>query len=148
MFEFNQQQIINAPIEKVFSFFQQPENLSKTTPAWLNFKILTPLPLTMKEGAIFEYEIKLFGFRFLWKTLISKYKPLELFVDEQNKGPYKKWVHTHSFVEINGKVIMHDHISYDLFGGPLKYLLNKIFIKRSIKNIFKFRKSIFEKEFL
>ena len=106
MFEFNQQQIINAPLEKVFSFFQQPENLSKTTPEWLNFDIITKPPLIMKEGAVFKYKIKLFGIPFYWETNIVKYQPKKMFVDEQTKGPYKKWVHTHSFIESDGKVIM------------------------------------------
>lgn len=148
MFEFNQQQIINAPLEKVFSFFQQPENLSKTTPEWLNFEILTKPPLIMKEGAVFKYKIKLFGIPFYWETYISKYQHRKLFVDEQTKGPYKKWVHTHSFVESDGKVIMQDNVKYDLYGGPFKFLLNRIFIKKSIESIFNFRKETFEKEFL
>lgn len=148
MFEFNHQQIINAPLEKVFSFFEQPENLSKTTPEWLNFEIITQQPLIMKEGAVFNYKIKLFGIPFYWETYILKYQPRKLFVDEQTKGPYKKWVHTHSFIESDGKVIMQDNVKYDLYGGPFKSLLNRIFIQKSIKDIFNFRKETFEKEFL
>lgn len=148
MFEFNQQQIINAPLEKVFSFFQQPANLSKTTPEWLNFEIITKPPLIMQEGALFKYKIKLFGIPFYWETYISKYLPNKLFVDEQTKGPYKKWLHTHTFTESNGKVIMNDNVKYDLYGGVFKILLNKLFIQKSIKNIFKFRQEIFEREFL
>jgi len=148
MFSFIQQQIINSDIESVFSFFKQPENLSKTTPRWLNFEIITPLPLIMKEGAEFEYTIRLYKIKMHWKTLISEYRPLEYFIDEKVNGPYKKWIHKHSFEIIDDGVLMLDYVQYDLYGGPLKYLINKLFVQRSIKQIFRYRKEIFEKEFL
>ena len=147
MFIFEQEQIINQPLSKLFPFFERPENLSKLTPKWLSFEIRTKLPLEMKQGATFEYTISLFGIPMKWKTLIVKYSPPNIFIDEQVKGPYKKWVHTHSFKEINGKVTMADRVEYDLYGGFLKYIIN-IFVAISVKKIFNYRKISIEKEFL
>ena len=62
MFNIKSEQKINLPIEKVFSFFERPENLSLITPSWLKFNIITPEPLTMKSGAIFDYKVVLFSF--------------------------------------------------------------------------------------
>ena len=59
MFTLKKTQIINAPIKEVFPFFENPENLEKITPTDLGFMIKTPKPLEMKEGAIFDYTIKL-----------------------------------------------------------------------------------------
>jgi|YelNatPaOPRAMG01_1025707.scaffolds.fasta_scaffold00094_58 ligand-binding SRPBCC domain-containing protein len=147
MYNFKQEQYINKSLSKLFPFFERPENLSKLTPSWLSFKIKTPLPIQMKEGATIEYSIKLFGIPMNWKTEIIKYSPPFLFIDEQKKGPYKKWVHTHSFEEINGKVLMKDKIDYDLYGGILKHLIHKFFVKPLINKIFEFRKITIEKEF-
>lgn len=146
MFIFEQEQIINQPLSRLFRFFERPENLSKLTPHWLSFKITTKLPLEMKQGAEFEYTISLFGIPMKWKTLIAKYSPPNIFIDEQVKGPYKKWVHTHSFVEIKGRVIMKDRVEYDLYGGFLKYIIN-IIVGLSIKKIFNYRKISIEEEF-
>ena len=54
-------QFIKAPLKNVFDFFSKPENLKEITPSKLNFKILTPTPISMKEGTLIDYTIKLFG---------------------------------------------------------------------------------------
>lgn len=147
MYIFKHEQIINQPLSKLFLFFEKPENLSKLTPSWLSFKIKTALPLEMKEGAEFEYTIRLLGIPINWKTLIIKYSPPFSFTDEQVNGPYKKWIHTHTFKEKEGKVLMKDEVKYDLYGGFLKYFIHNILVKHSIKKIFEFRKKAIEKEF-
>ena len=48
------------PIEEVFAFFSDPENLGLITPQNLDFKIITPLPIKMQEGQLIDYTIKLF----------------------------------------------------------------------------------------
>ena len=56
-------QIIKKDIDTVFSFFSNPENLERITPKKLDFKILTPIPIKMKEGQLIEYTIRIFGKR-------------------------------------------------------------------------------------
>jgi ligand-binding SRPBCC domain-containing protein len=148
LYIFKQEQIISHPLSKLLPFFERPENLSKLTPNWLSFKIKTAFPLEMKEGAEFEYTIKLLGIPMNWKTRIVKYSPPFFFTDEQIKGPYKKWIHTHTFAEQDGgKVLMKDEVEYDLYGGFLKYIIYKIFVKHSIKKIFEFRRLAIKREF-
>jgi len=141
LYVYKQQQKIGKPLADLFPFFEKPENLSLLTPKWLSFKIKSKEPLSMKEGARFEYTIKLFGIPMHWETLITKYEPPFQFVDEQLKGPYKVWIHTHSFIENNEQVLMTDEVKYDLYGGFLKGIINHFFIKHSIKQIFRFRKA-------
>ena len=47
-------QFIKAPLKNVFDFFSKPENLKEITPSKLNFKILTPTPISMKEGTLID----------------------------------------------------------------------------------------------
>ena len=53
--EFRRRQVFAAPVADVFSFFESPRNLAKITPPNLGFTILTPEPLVMKAGAVFDY---------------------------------------------------------------------------------------------
>lgn len=94
------QQLISKPREEVFEFFSNAENLEFLTPDFLNFNILTKLPIKMQEGTEIEYKLKLYGVPIKWKSLITSWNPFESFVDEQIKGPYAKWVHTHIFESI------------------------------------------------
>ena len=146
MYNFKQTQTIQADLKEVFDFFQKPENLAKVTPAWINFSIKSNPPLVMKEGAEFEYTIRLYGIPVNWKTRIAKYSPPNIFIDEQLKGPYKIWIHTHKFQQVDGHVIMEDSVDYDLYGGIFKNIAHILFVKNSVKKIFKYRKEVIEKE--
>lgn len=139
MFTYYKEQIVDKDLKTVFSFFEKPENLGDLTPDWLKFKILSPSPLTMEVGSRFAYKIKLGPIPMKWLTNISQYDPPNMFCDEQLKGPYKKWVHTHTFKEDGDKTLITDKIEYDLYGGPLKYIVNELFIKHSVRKIFDFR---------
>jgi len=147
MFEYKKIQIINSPIEKVFPFFATPENLEKITPDNLGFNIKTPRPLVMHKGATFEYSIKLGLIKFPWITLIKEYNPPVMFQDIQKFGPYKKWEHTHEFIEMGEKTKIIDKVEYDLYPNFLKKFINKAFIKYRIENIFNHRKITLDKIF-
>ena len=131
----------------VFDFFSNPENLSIITPKKLDFKILTPTPIIMKEGQLIDYTIKLLGFRVRWRTIITEYKHNDRFVDQQLKGPYSMWHHSHTFYNVDNGVKMIDEINYVMPFGFIGKIANKIWVKRDLDNIFKYRKEIIDEYF-
>ena len=139
--------MINSSLDDVFSFFSNPENLSKITPEKLGFNILTPTPIKMKEGQLIDYSIKLLGKKIRWRTMITEYIPKVKFVDQQLKGPYSMWHHTHEFKDVDGKVEMTDEIYYVMPFGLLGRLVNFLFVSRDLNNIFKHRVEIINKIF-
>jgi len=143
--KFNQK--INKPIDEVFSFFSKPDNLALITPAKLNFKILTPTPIRMKEGQLIDYTIEIFKKEIRWRTLITEYEKPKKFIDQQLKGPYSMWHHTHTFNSHNDYVEMVDEISYVVPFGILGQIVNFIFIKRDLISIFEYRKKVINKYF-
>jgi ligand-binding SRPBCC domain-containing protein len=133
--------IIKRPLEEVFLFFSKAENLNLLTPPELSFKILTPLPIKMQAGTLIDYRIKLNGIPFKWRTEISTWKVNECFVDQQLKGPYKIWHHTHSFTAVNEGTLMVDEVKYLSPGWILEPLIDKLFIKKKVEGIFDYRNS-------
>ncbi|MEO8071308.1 MAG: SRPBCC family protein, partial [Acidobacteriota bacterium] len=81
------------PIDEVFEFFGDARNLERLTPAFVNFKILTPQPIVMRPGTLIDYRISLRGLPVKWRSEITEWNPPYSFVDEQRRGPYKKWIH-------------------------------------------------------
>lgn len=130
---------LDHPIDTVFEFFSKAENLQRITPDRLGFSIQTPLPVVMKQDTVIDYRIKLHGIPMHWRTLIPVWQPPHEFVDEQIKGPYKTWIHRHSFEEIGDqRTRMTDYVRYELPLTPLGDLAYP-FIKREVDGIFRHR---------
>jgi len=129
---------------KIFPFFADAHNLEEITPPWLNFKILTPGEIPMRVGATIEYQIRIHGLPVLWRTEITGWNPPHSFVDEQRRGPYRLWRHTHTFEEKDGGTLCRDHVLYAVPGGAL---VNRLFVRRDVEKIFAYRTEILFKKF-
>ena len=139
MYELNFTQLIARPRPEVFAFFSDIQNLERITPPWLHFKILTPLPFEIEAGSIIDYRLKLSGVPFQWQTKIEEFQPNDFFTDTQAKGPYRYWHHLHRFTDVEGGTLIEDRIQYRLWGGPLSWPVNRLFVRRSLKKVFAFR---------
>ena len=140
LYTLKREQKISKNIDDVFGFFSKPENLSIITPSKMKFKILTPSPIEMKEGALIDYTVNIFGFPIRWRTLITDYKPTNMFVDQQLKGPYSMWHHTHLFERLNDEeTLIKDIVIYAVPFGIIGKLVHSLYIKSDLNAIFDFR---------
>ena len=136
---FYSETVVKRPIEEVFQFFSKAENLDLLTPPELQFKILTPMPIAMQQGTHIDYKLKLNGISFSWKTEISEWNPPYSFVDKQLKGPYRIWIHEHSFIQEGAVTRMIDRVEYLAPGWLLEPLINRWFVAERVNKIFAFR---------
>ncbi len=139
IYTLERQQYFRAPIDAVFPFFADARNLAAITPAWLGFRVLTPGPIAMAVGTRIDYRIRLAGLPVHWRTQITVWEPGRSFVDEQEKGPYALWRHTHRFEEIGPGVLMTDRVDYRLPLGPLGRLAHALAVGATLARIFDYR---------
>ena len=137
-FQVHQEQLLSYPIEQVFRFFASPENLNLLTPPWVNFSILSPQSIEMAVGTIIEYRIRLRGVPVNWRSEITEWQPPFAFCDVQLRGPYRFWVHRHTFEEKPGGTLVTDHVDYGVLGGAL---VNRLFVAGELKRVFGYRKT-------
>jgi ligand-binding SRPBCC domain-containing protein len=133
-----------VPREKVFPFFADARNLEVITPPWLNFNVLTPGEIEMRAGAFIDYRLKIHGLPVRWRTEITGWNPPASFCDEQRRGPYRRWSHTHTFAEKAGGTLCHDKVIYAVPGGAL---VNYLFVRRDVEKIFNYRAAALRKHF-
>jgi ligand-binding SRPBCC domain-containing protein len=144
LFNFKREIWLPKPVADLFPFFADAQNLETLTPPWVQFKILTPLPIRMHPGALIDYRLRIHGIPVRWQTEITAWEPPFRFVDEQKRGPYRVWIHEHRFVERDGGTLMTDQIRYAVYGGGL---IEKLFVRRDVEKIFDYRNQKMEELF-
>ena len=125
---------------EVFAFFSDASNLMRITPPSLGFKILTPMPIRMDEGTLIDYTILLHRLPLRWRTRICRWNPPVEFIDEQLRGPYRKWVHHHTFEETDSRnTLMRDRVDYALPFPPFGDIALPL-VRAQLRGIFEFRR--------
>jgi ligand-binding SRPBCC domain-containing protein len=130
--------------DEVFSFFADAFNLEAITPPWLKFSVLTPGPIAMRAGTLIDYRLRVHGLPLRWRSQITVWDPPFRFVDEQRRGPYRRWIHTHSFEEIDGGTLCRDEVHYAVPGGRF---IHWLLVRRDVERIFAYRQDVVRHRF-
>ena len=133
---------IDAPIEEVFAFFSDPANLARITPPSLGFAIVDAPKRRLRAGDRIRYRIRVLGFPLTWVSHISEWDECTRFVDEQERGPYRRWRHEHLLESAHGGVKMRDRVEYELPFGRAGALVGGCWVRRQLRAIFDYRASV------
>ena len=134
-------QTLPVSVETAWDFFSDPRNLQLITPASFQFKILSDLGnKAIHEGQIIEYKVRpLFNLEMYWRTVITKVQDKVMFIDEQQKGPYRYWQHQHHFKPMDRGTEMTDIVKYEVPGWFAGDIVNSILVSKKLKALFQYR---------
>jgi ligand-binding SRPBCC domain-containing protein len=132
-------QWVPGDLERVFAFFEDPGNLGRITPPWLNFSIRSMSTARIEQGSRITYRVKLMGLPMRWVSLIEEWEPGKRFVDTALVSPYILWRHEHTFEPIGGGVMLGDEVRYRLPFGPIGSMTHALLVRRQLEAIFSFR---------
>lgn len=142
--EFQCELWLPLPPEQLFPFFADAANLDAITPPWLNFRIVTPAPIVMRSGTLIDYRLRVRGLPMRWRTRINAWQPPHRFEDEQLRGPYRQWIHEHTFEGRDGGTLARDYVRY---AAPFDWLLHRWLVRPDIERIFRHRSEMLKKRF-
>ncbi len=132
--------VVNKSLDEVYEFFSDPDKLQELTPSWLDFRVVGSSTEGVEVGTTIDYRLRVRGLTIRWRSLISAWNPPHSFVDEQLKGPYRMWHHTHTFEETEEGVRVGDKVRYAVPGGPLlEGLIERLFVGPDVRKIFDYR---------
>lgn len=143
------EQRVSRPLDEVFAFFSNPRNLERITPDWVHFQILEPAPAVIATGTVINYRLRIRGLPLRWRTRIAAFDPPHRFVDVQERGPYGRWHHEHTFEAVEGGTLIRDRVEYRLrwwSGGSsaLGRLVHRLLVRPDIERIFEHRRAVLE----
>jgi ligand-binding SRPBCC domain-containing protein len=144
------------PIERVFAFFSNPENLPRVMPRASATKVITinrvsppPPPAGTandKAAGVGTTIVTAFRvvpalpFRTRWIARITEFEWNHFFADVQDRGPFKKWHHRHEFVAqvfdgVTGTLVR-DVIDYEVGFGFAGVIANSLLVRRQMEATF------------
>jgi ligand-binding SRPBCC domain-containing protein len=128
--------IINAPVERVFAFHERPDALTRLSPSFPSVRVLRKTG-GLEPGSRVELRVGPFP----WVALHTEYEKNRLFVDEQIRGPFLRWVHRHEFEDLGDRTRLTDRVDYRLRGGTIVEALAGGLVKRGLSRMFEGRHS-------
>lgn len=130
--------MVPSSIEVVFAFFSDVLNLDRITPPWLSFRVLTPID-SVREGLLIDYSLRIHGVPIRWQSEITQWEPPHRFVDVQRRGPYRRWIHEHTFRSVPGGTVISDFVTYAVPGGWIEPVVNRLIVRPDLSRIFAYR---------
>lgn len=127
---------VRRPRAEVFAALSDASVLQQLTPPWVRYRIITPMPVEMRKGAIFDYAMRIRCLPVKWRTEITEWSPPELFADTQRRGPFREWRDRHLFSEIDeGTTLVENDISYRVPGGRF---VHRLFVRRDLLQVYRY----------
>lgn len=142
--EFQTELWLPLPPAELFPFFADAGNLDAITPPWLHFHIVTPPPVGMREGTLIDYRLRVRGIPLRWRTRINVWQPPYRFEDEQLRGPYRQWIHEHTFVARDGGTLARDVVRYAV---PFDAITHRWLVHPDVEKIFQYRAGALKQRF-
>jgi ligand-binding SRPBCC domain-containing protein len=126
------------PVTEVFDFFIQPANLLRVTPPELHMRLVEG-PERLQFGSRITFQGRRWGIPQRIVSEVTVFQPEVVFVDEQRRGPFRKWVHQHRFEALPDGTRLTDQIEFEPPGGVLGLLVTARVLERDLQWIYAYR---------
>lgn len=136
---FERKSKIDAPVEEVFKWHARPGAIERYSPPWDPISVVEKTG-GIESGAEVKLKMKAGPVSYLWHARHTDYIENRLFRDEQVRGPFSKWIHTHEFEPIDeNSCFIRDSIEYKLPPHPMRNRISNQMVRNKLSAIFSYR---------
>ncbi len=136
---FEKKSAMPAPAEEVFQWHGRPGAFERLVPPWQRITV-AEREGGISDGARLTMVIHNGPLSVRWEARHTGYREGREFTDEQVRGPFQSWRHTHRFIpDGRESCILQDHIEYALRLGPPGRMLMGGYAARLLERMFRFR---------
>jgi len=119
--------------EDVFAWHMREGALDRMIPPWVNTQInKRGRPDVVGSKTVFHFSLG--PYHTDWVSEHTSFTPNKEFVDEQRKGPFRYFRHTHKVEDVEGGCILKDTVEY-----ATPFFLSKIQVEKHLERQFSFR---------
>jgi hypothetical protein len=139
MHRFVQESALSAPARAVYEWHARPGAFERLAPPWQALRVVERCG-GIEDGGRLVFDARFGPFTRRWVAVHRDVVPGERFTDEQVRGPFAAWIHTHRFVpagEAASRLV--DEVEYRLPFGAAGAALGGAFAEREIARLFRFR---------
>ncbi len=116
---FRRQSPFDVDLQTLFAWHERPGALERLIPPWDPLRVLHN-DGHLQAGARVDLLLKVGPVPVPWRARHTGYKRNSFFRDEQERGPFRQFIHTHGFREESaGRATLIDTIDYELPLGPV-----------------------------
>jgi ligand-binding SRPBCC domain-containing protein len=130
---------VPVPVERVWSFFADPENLPLLTPSAVRLEVTGKSDTPPRAGTLVAIRLRLLGIPLRWHSVIESWEPGRGFNDLQLRGPCRFWRHEHRFRPAGRGTWIVDRVEYALPLGAAGRFVERWFMRGILRRLFRFR---------
>ena len=132
---------VPVSLREAFAFFENPHNLARITPPWLNFRVTSPERIQMRKGAEIDYQIRWLGLPLKWKTLSRSTSRRSSSWTSRARVPMPTGITGTISSPREYGALVSDCVDYALPFGPLGRLAHRLTVRKQLQQIFDYRQN-------
>ena len=125
-------------VADVFAWHMRPGALERLIPPWERVTIESREGNPATGGRV-SFRVRRGPTEIRIELLHTDFEQYRLFRDEQIRGPFTRWIHTHRFERENGGCTVEDHVDWELPMGAAGHLLGGSSVEAELERLFTFR---------
>ena len=127
--------VIRTTPERLFAFHELPDVVDRLMPPWERARVLERAPdLLPGRRAVAEVKVALW-FSMRIESVHTAYDPPHRFEDEQARGPFRRWHHSHIIEPHPDGAMLIDDIDFE----PPFAWISRWIVMRRLRRLFDYR---------